>query len=191
MLHRDHHTYTNDPTRDPELLAGSPANSMPTSRAAYAKHVLRLGGGDFGFGVWAARARILAAGARGTVVGYSGSDLVPQTKAAAVRAGLQTSCRRQLLFYACLIAALAASHGFGAAARFWLVPMLLGEPRDAASAVGAADGDATGGVAWKTVVAARRGPVLETGAARALAVLLMPCSTSRLGATPFSTRRTT
>jgi fatty acid desaturase len=39
MLHKDHHTYTNDPNRDPEIMAGDPANSMPGDLWAYATKV--------------------------------------------------------------------------------------------------------------------------------------------------------
>ena len=28
MLHKDHHTYTNDPARDPEIMTGSPRNGI-------------------------------------------------------------------------------------------------------------------------------------------------------------------
>ena len=35
MLHKDHHTYTNDPKRDPEIMAGNPANSMPGDMKSY------------------------------------------------------------------------------------------------------------------------------------------------------------
>ncbi|KAJ1444555.1 hypothetical protein M885DRAFT_627020 [Pelagophyceae sp. CCMP2097] len=144
MLHKDHHTFTNDPRRDPELLANSPANSMPGTHGAYLKNILRLGGGKLGLGVWSARLQILCAGANGDVVGYSGFDAVPRAKASAVRAGLQKSCRLQLAFYAFVVAALATAHGFGAALQFWLVPMLLGEPRLAAPAMNRGK-DGTGG----------------------------------------------
>eukprot|EP00965_Chrysotila_dentata_P190100 6173684-Pleurochrysis_carterae.AAC.2 len=45
MLHKDHHTYTNDPARDPELLAGSPHNAMPGDFQSYVTKILRIGGG--------------------------------------------------------------------------------------------------------------------------------------------------
>jgi len=78
MLHKDHHTYTNDPKRDPEIMGGNPANSVPGDFYSYATKILRVGGGKFGMGVWSARMAILVSGARGHVVGYSGFDPVPQ-----------------------------------------------------------------------------------------------------------------
>lgn len=63
MLHKDHHTYTNDPTRDPEIMAGEPANSMPGDLWAYATKVrgrAERGGGGRGWGGgWQAVARLL------------------------------------------------------------------------------------------------------------------------------------
>lgn len=133
MLHKDHHTYTNDPTRDPELMAGSPSNAMPGSVSDYIKKVLRIGGGKYGLGVWSARAAILWAGANGRVVGYSGFDPVPSEKANHVRAGLAASCRAQLAFYAAVLTLLGVSgpQAWAGAVKYWVLPMLIGEPMHA------------------------------------------------------------
>lgn len=133
MLHKDHHTYTNDPLRDPELLAGSPSNALPDSFASYVKKILRIGGGKFGLGVWSARVAILWAGANGRVVGYSGFDPVPKEKAEAVRAGLATSCRLQLAFYATILLFVmsSGSTAWNIVFKYWMLPMLIGEPMHA------------------------------------------------------------
>jgi len=128
MLHKDHHTYTNDPARDPELLAGSPHNAMPGDFQSYVTKILRIGGGKFGLGVWSSRLAVLIFGAQGKIVGYSGFDPVPDTKAAFVRNDIANSCRLQLAFYAAVVAAIAATNSWAALARYWALPMLLGEP---------------------------------------------------------------
>lgn len=131
MLHKDHHTYTNDPSRDPEIMAGSPSNALPGDYVSYVTKILRIGGGKFGLGVWSTRMAILFNCASGHVVGYSGFDPVPEKKAQRVRSGLQRSCRMQLLFYASVLLMLGACNGFAAAFQFWLLPFLVGEPMHA------------------------------------------------------------
>mmetsp|Transcript_54449 Transcript_54449/g.151698 ORF Transcript_54449/g.151698 Transcript_54449/m.151698 type:complete len:479 (+) Transcript_54449:78-1514(+) len=128
MLHRDHHTYTNDPARDPEIMAGSPANALPDSLSSYVTRVLRVGGGRFGLGVWSTRVAILWNCARGSIVGYSGSDPVPDKKAKFVRAELQRSCRLQIAFYAGVLSLVAATGCWAAVVKYWVLPMLIGEP---------------------------------------------------------------
>ncbi|CAE8589100.1 unnamed protein product [Polarella glacialis] len=128
MLHKDHHTYTNDPARDPEIMAGSPANALPGDIYSYVTKILRIGGGKYGLGVWSARVAILTTCAAGRIVGYSGFDLVPEKKATFVKADLQRSCRLQLGFYAAIILLVAYTNSWAAAAKYWLLPMLVGEP---------------------------------------------------------------
>jgi fatty acid desaturase len=131
MLHKDHHTYTNDPARDPEIMAGVPANSMPGSFEAYITKLLRIGGGKYRLGAWSARLAVLINCAAGRIVGYSGFDPVPEAKAASFRTSLQRSCRLQLVIYAGVLAAVAASGSWTTAWRYWLLPFLVGEPMHA------------------------------------------------------------
>ena len=114
-------------------MAGSPSNALPGSLTAYVQKILRIGGGKFGLGVWSARVAVLWAGANGRVVGYSGFDPVPKEKADHVKAGLATSCRLQLAFYATVLMALVATgkKGIAATCKYWLLPMLVGEPMHA------------------------------------------------------------
>mmetsp|Transcript_10355 Transcript_10355/g.13598 ORF Transcript_10355/g.13598 Transcript_10355/m.13598 type:complete len:377 (-) Transcript_10355:64-1194(-) len=131
MLHKDHHTYTNDPARDPEIMSGHPRNSLPGGFVAYLQKIMRIGGGYLGLGVWSTRAAILFNCARGKVVGYSGFDPVPEKKAKRVKPELQRVCRIQLGFYVCVFGAIAAFDLWKPAFCFWMLPMLVGEPMHA------------------------------------------------------------
>mmetsp|Transcript_17986 Transcript_17986/g.22097 ORF Transcript_17986/g.22097 Transcript_17986/m.22097 type:complete len:340 (-) Transcript_17986:874-1893(-) len=131
MLHKDHHTYTNDPARDPEIMSGSPRNSLPNGYVSYIQKILRIGGGKYFLGVWSTRVAILVNCARGNIVGYSGFDPVPEKKAKRVRPDLQRLCRLQLAFYLFMICIVTALGVWPLVFEYWMWPMLVGEPMHA------------------------------------------------------------
>lgn len=106
LFHMAHHRWTNDPGRDPELLAGG----HPRTRAAWAWHVS-------GLPYWAAMARVLVANA----AGRGTEPFVPDR----ARPRLMREARAMLAVYAALLASLWWS---SAALWLWLLPMILGQP---------------------------------------------------------------
>lgn len=106
-FHMDHHRYTHDPARDPEL-----ARPLPRSKAGLAWHIA---GGPY----WIGQVRTLAFNAAGL-----NRDVFVKP---AARAAVAREARWFLVIY---LAAAAVSILSGAAALLWLwlVPALLGQP---------------------------------------------------------------
>ncbi|WP_101065472.1 fatty acid desaturase [Roseovarius salinarum] len=105
-FHLAHHRHTNDPERDPELLAGA----KPETRRAFAVHVS-------GLPYWLAMARRILVNALGRHPG----DFVPGRARGRVRA----EARWMLAFYAMAGASLVVS---SLLVWVWLLPLLLGQP---------------------------------------------------------------
>ena len=106
-FHFEHHRYTQDPERDPELFG-----KKPETRLEYAWHVS-------GIPLWIASARVVLTNA----LGGNKDGFVP----ASGRAKVANEARIMLLVYA---AALVASVALQSAVLLWLwvVPVLLGQP---------------------------------------------------------------
>ncbi|KMW56841.1 putative hydrocarbon oxygenase MocD [Candidatus Rhodobacter oscarellae] len=105
-FHLAHHKYTNDPERDPELLAGG----HPKTRAAYLWHVS-------GLPYWAGTARVLVVNA----LGRAGGSYLPQRALPRVA----WEARAYLAVYAAAALSLAVSPLLF---WVWLLPALLGQP---------------------------------------------------------------
>jgi len=106
-FHTWHHRYTQDPTRDPELMY-----PKARDRVAYLKEIT-------GFTFWYRRALDYPALALGRI-----SDLPFVPAGARRRIALSMSC--QLLIY--LAAAISLAMGFSAALYFWFLPAILAQP---------------------------------------------------------------
>ncbi|MDE0028152.1 MAG: fatty acid desaturase [Deltaproteobacteria bacterium] len=106
-FHMDHHRYTHDPVRDPEL-----ARPLPRSKAGLAWH---LAGGPY----WTGQLRTLAVNA----AGLNRDAFVPPPARAQV-------AREARWFLAIYVVAAGVSILFGNAVLLWLwlLPVLLGEP---------------------------------------------------------------
>ena len=105
-FHLAHHRHTNDPKKDPELIAGA----KPESWRAYIRHVS-------GLPFWWAMARITVENALGQEPG----DYVPER----ARNRIQSEARIMLAIYAVLgISLLVSPLLFWV----WLLPCLLGQP---------------------------------------------------------------
>jgi len=106
-FHMDHHRYTHDPARDPEL-----ARPLPRSKANLAWHIA---GGPY----WTGQLRTLLVNAAGS----NRDAFVPPRS----RAALAREARWFLVIY---LALAAGSFLIGTAALLWLwlLPVLLGEP---------------------------------------------------------------
>ena len=103
-FHLAHHRHTNDPARDPELLAGA----KPATRTAYAWYVS-------GLPVWVAASDRLFRNAFGTPQ----DRYLPQP----ARPRIRREARLMLVVYALLLLI-----GGGVLIWVWLIPMLLGQP---------------------------------------------------------------
>jgi fatty acid desaturase len=109
QFHFAHHRYTQDPTRDPELLLSPP----PRTRAAYWWRVTAIP-------YWTARASNLLRLSRGR---FEGLDFVP----AAARPGVVRSVRVMLGVLAAL-ALISVALRSDALLWYWLLPLALGLP---------------------------------------------------------------
>ena len=106
-FHLEHHRYTQDPERDPELAVPPPGT--------WPDYLWRVSGLQY----WTSRAKTTLVHARGTVAEpYIG----PSERAAVVR-----EARLYLATYA-LAAALSVTAGSVAILWFWIVPIALGQP---------------------------------------------------------------
>ncbi|MDJ0629238.1 MAG: fatty acid desaturase [Rhodobacter sp.] len=105
-FHLAHHRYTNDPDRDPELLAGAKPDSWP----AYLLHIS-------GLPYWAGMARQFGA----LVMGRGMADYIPPQ----ARPRVVAEARWMAAAYAVLLSSLVVSPLL---IWLWIVPVLLGQP---------------------------------------------------------------
>ena len=106
-FHLEHHRYTQDPERDPELAVAPPGT--------WSGYLWRVSG----FQYWTSRARTMLEHAAGRV---AEPCVAPSERAAVVR-----EARLHLASYVAL-AALSAATGSSALLWFWVVPAVLGQP---------------------------------------------------------------
>ena len=106
-FHLEHHRYTQDPERDPEL-AGAPLRT-------WRQYLWRVSGAQY----WARQLRVVARFAAGRV---TEPYIAPAERARVVR-----EARAFLASYA-VAGALSAAAGTAALLWFWIVPLLLGQP---------------------------------------------------------------
>ena len=106
-FHLEHHRYTQDPDRDPELAVAPPAT--------WADYLWRVSG----FQYWTSRVRTTLVHAAGTV---TEPFLAP-----AERAGVVREARLYLASYA-LAVAVSIATGSAALLWLWVVPVVLGQP---------------------------------------------------------------
>ncbi|MGC6484571.1 MAG: fatty acid desaturase [Candidatus Puniceispirillales bacterium] len=106
-FHTDHHRYTHDPERDPEL-----ETPKPETRGGYLWHLS-------GLPLWGAVIRTLA---RNAATGPR-ADYVPLAAQGAVR----REARLMLAIYAAVIGA-GLTFAPAALIQFWLLPIILGQP---------------------------------------------------------------
>ncbi|MEM7242172.1 MAG: fatty acid desaturase [Pseudomonadota bacterium] len=105
-FHLAHHKYTNDPTRDPELLVGS----KPETRWEYVKHIS-------GIPVWIGQIRKIWDNALGRKLGrYTPDKAKPR---------IIWEARIYLGFYALALTSLTVSD---LVIWLWVVPLILGQP---------------------------------------------------------------
>ncbi|MEM6303133.1 MAG: fatty acid desaturase [Pseudomonadota bacterium] len=105
-FHLDHHKFTNDPERDPELAGGGRPDTWPA-------YLLYLSG----WGYWSANARVLIANARGQF----DAPYLPQAK----HALMQREARVLLSLYGLAAFSLLVSP---LALTLWVIPALIGQP---------------------------------------------------------------
>ena len=106
-FHLEHHRYTQDPERDPEL-AVAPPRTWP-------EYLWRVSGLQY----WTSRARTIAVHAAGRV---TEPYIAPSERAAVVR-----EARTWLASYAA-VAAVSVAAGSPVLLWFWVVPVVLGQP---------------------------------------------------------------
>ncbi len=106
-FHLEHHRYTQDPERDPELAVAPPGT--------WSGYLWRVSG----FHYWTSRARTMLEHAAGRV---AEPCVAPSERTAVVR-----EARLHLASYVAL-AALSAATGSSALLWFWVVPAMLGQP---------------------------------------------------------------
>ena len=106
-FHLEHHRYTQDPERDPELVVAPPATRYD--------YLWRVSGLEY----WTSRIRTTLVHAAGRV---TESYITPSERPAVVR-----EARLYLASYAAL-AAVSTAAGSAAVLWFWLVPVVLGQP---------------------------------------------------------------
>ena len=106
-FHLEHHRYTQDPDRDPELAVAPPRT--------WSGYLWRVSG----FQYWTSRARTMLVHASGSV---TEPYIAPSERAAVAR-----EARVHLASYVAVAAASAAS-GSAAMLWIWLVPVVLGQP---------------------------------------------------------------
>ena len=108
--HADHHTYTQDPERDPDLVP------MPGSRRSYLAEVL-------GAAFWP---KLVGALYRSATGRYNALErrFLPDSE----RGRVSTETRVLLALYVVVAAGSIATGTWGAVLTYWIVPRILGEP---------------------------------------------------------------
>ncbi len=110
LEHLAHHQATQDPERDPELIA------VPASRRAYATFVA-------GLPYWWWATQTFATHVAGRTLGFEHRFLAPRARPAVVR-----EARAYLAGYIVVVGVAAATGALGAVVWLWLLPRLVGEP---------------------------------------------------------------
>ena len=106
-FHLEHHRYTQDPARDPELAVAPPAN--------WSGYLWRVSGLQY----WTARVR--------TTLVHAAGRVAEPFLAPAERAGVVREARLYLASYA-LAGAVSVAAGSAALLWLWVVPVVLGQP---------------------------------------------------------------
>lgn len=135
LMHKQHHTFTNNIDKDPELtsyfsreeLETPGFRNVPLGRYAYFKQFLDV------WSTWSCRVLRIINSARGIPVDYSGRGWSMQTEPYSPESGLmqslQIAARKQLAVYAIVFGLFGQTkEGLAALAFWWFVPVIIGYP---------------------------------------------------------------